>query len=201
MLRRLLAVAALCATTVPALAATPWHTDPGSELTFRANQAGAEFEGRFAKFTASIVFDEEDLAGGRFDVRVATASAETKDADRDGILKSADFFHVEKYPEASYVATKFRKAAQGYVADGQLTLRGVTRPVSVAFTLTRTGAAATLAGSALIKRLDFGVGQGDWKTTDSVANEVKVLFTLKLSPAAATRPTRNATAALPPGRG
>lgn len=193
MLRRLLSVVLLLGVAQVAPAATAWRTDPGSELGFRGSQGGSEFQGTFAKFTASIVFDEKDLAGSRFDVRIATASADTKDADRDGILKGEDLLHVAKYPEASFVATKFRRTAQGYVADGQLTLRGVTRPVAVAFTFTRTGGAATLAGSAQLKRLDFGVGQGDWKSTDPVANEVKVVFTLKLSPlAAAQRSSRNA---------
>lgn len=193
MLRRLLSAVLLLGMAQVASAATAWRTDPGSELGFRASQGGSEFQGTFAKFTASIVFDEKDLAGSRFDVRIATASADTKDADRDGILKGEDLFHVTKHPEASFVATKFRRTAQGYVADGQLTLRGVTRPVAVVFTFTRNGSAATLAGSAQLKRHDFGVGQGDWKSTDSVANEVKVVFTLKLSPAAsATRSSRNA---------
>lgn len=164
-------------------AATPWRTDAGSELRFRATQAGAEFEGRFARFSASIVFDEGDLAGSRFDVEIATASVETKDADRDSVLKDSDFFDAGKYPQARFVATKFRRVASGFVADGQLTLRGVTRPVPVSFTFTRASGSATLAGTALLRRLDFGVGQGEWRSTDSVGNEVKVLFTLRLSPA------------------
>ncbi len=187
-LRSLLPAVLLLCVADGAAAATAWRTDPGSELGFRASQGGSEFHGAFAKFTASIVFDDRDLAGSRFDVRIATASVDTRDADRDGILKGEDLFHVAKYPEALFVATRFRRTAQGYVADGQLTLRGITRPVAVAFTFTRSGAAATLAGSAQLRRLDFGVGQGDWKGTDSVANEVRVVFTLKLSPAAS--PTR-----------
>jgi len=174
-----------------AQAATSWRTDPGSELRFRTTQAGARFEGRFASFDASIVFDERDLPGSRFDVTINLSSADTRDADRDGVLKGADFFHVERYPQARFVATKFRKAGTRYVADGDLTLRGVTRPVAVAFTLARSGPGATLTGSALLRRLDFGVGQGEWRSTDSVGNEVEVMFTLKLSRADA-KATRNA---------
>ena len=200
MLQRLLAVMVLSAVAVAAQAAMLWRTDPGSELRFRATQADAEFEGRFATFTASIVFDERDLPGSRFDVQIATASADTRDADRDEALKGADFFHVQKFPQARFVATKFREVAAGYVADGQLTLRGVSRPVSVAFTLARAGAGATLTGSALLRRLDFGVGQGEWRSTDSVGNEVKVSFTLKLSRAEA-RTSRNARRANAGARG
>jgi polyisoprenoid-binding protein YceI len=182
---RVIALLMLSLLATGTLAATPWRTDAGSELRFRATQAGAEFEGRFARFSASIVFDERDLAGSRFDVEVTTASVETQDADRDTALKDADFFHVGKYPQARFVATKFRRVASGFVADGQLTLRGVTRPVPVSFTFTRAGTGATLTGTALLRRLDFGVGQGEWRSTDAVGNEVKVLFTLRLSPAAA----------------
>ncbi len=180
---RLFAILVLSLLATGALAATPWRTDAGSELRFRATQAGAEFEGRFARFSASIVFDERDLAGSRFDVEVETASVETKDADRDSALKDSDFFAVGKYPLARFVATEFRRTKAGFVADGQLTLRGVTRPVPVSFTFTRTGTGATLTGTALLRRLDFGVGQGEWRSTDAVGNEVKVLFTLRLSTA------------------
>jgi polyisoprenoid-binding protein YceI len=54
--------------------------------------------------------------------------------------------------------------------------------VPIAFTFTPSGAGATLAGTAQLKRLDFGVGQGDWKNTDWVADAVKVAFTLNLKP-------------------
>ena len=191
----------LLALLLPAAqAATPWRTDEGSELRFRATQAGARFEGRFAGFDASIVFDERDLAGSRFDVTITLASADTRDADRDGVLKGPDFFNVEKHPQAHFVATKFRKAGTGHVADGELTLRGVTRPVAVRFTLARSGSGATLTGSALLRRLDFGVGQGEWRSTDSVGNEVEVLFTLKLS-RAGKKVTRNAARPGPAARG
>jgi len=183
-----------------AQAATPWRTEEGSELRFRATQAGARFEGRFADFDASIVFDERDLAGSRFDVTITLASTDTRDADRDGVLKGPDFFHVGRYPQARFVATKFRRTGTGYVADGELTLRGVTRPVAVGFTLARSGSGATLTGSALLRRLDFGVGQGEWRSTDSVGNEVEVLFTLKLS-RAGKKVTRNAARPGPAARG
>jgi polyisoprenoid-binding protein YceI len=166
-------------------AATPWKVDlPHSTLTFRATQAGAEFEGGFRLFTADIAFDAGDLAGSRFDVRIVTASAETKEQQRDDILKGADFFATAKYPEARYVATKFRRTATGYAADGTLTLRGVTRPVAVDFTLTPAAAGqAKLTGGAAVKRLDFGVGQGEWQSTEWVGNDVKIRFELKLNPA------------------
>jgi polyisoprenoid-binding protein YceI len=63
---------------------------------------------------------------------------------------------------------------------GQLTLRDVTRSVPVDFTFETKNGQTWLKGTAAIKRLDFGVGQGDWKDTETVANEVQIQFSLLL---------------------
>ena len=63
---------------------------------------------------------------------------------------------------------------------GKLTLRNVTREVPIEFTFDQKDKSAWLKGSAQLKRLDFGVGQGDWKDTENVGNEVKVNFVLLL---------------------
>jgi polyisoprenoid-binding protein YceI len=166
-----------------ALAATQWTLQPKeSKLTFVGTQAGAQFEGTFERFTADIKFDPQDLAGSRFDVKIDTASVDTRDSERDDTLKSADLFAVKQFASAHYVADKF--AAQGgkYTATGKLTLRNVTRDVPIEFTFEKKDGSAWLKGTAQLKRLDFGVGQGDWKDTSTVANEVKVSFTLLLKP-------------------
>src|ERR1044072_2865238 len=91
-----------------ALAATQWTLQPKeSKLTFVGTQAGAEFVGTFERFTADIKFDPQDLAGSRFDVKIDTASVDTKDSERDDTLKSADLFAVSQFPAAHYVADKF----------------------------------------------------------------------------------------------
>ena len=69
-----------------------------------------------------------------------------------------------------------------YLARGTLTLRGVTRPVSVRFRFERSPeGGARLDGSARLRRLDFGVGQGEWTSTEWVGDEVEVSFELRLS--------------------
>jgi polyisoprenoid-binding protein YceI len=93
---------------------------------------------------------------------------------RDSTLKGADLFSVKQYPNARYVAEKFTDKGKGqYVATGKLTLRNVSKDVPIDFTFEEKDTGAWLKGSASIKRLDFGVGQGDWKDTEAVANEVK----------------------------
>lgn len=165
-----------------ALAASQWSMQPKeSKLTFVGEQAGAQFEGGFDKFTADIRFDPKDLPASRFDVKIDTASVNTQDGERDDTIKSADLFDVKRFPAAHYVADKFTsKGGDKYSATGKLTLRNVTKDVPIEFTFDNKDGGAWLKGTAKIKRLDFGVGQGEWKDTSTVGNDVQVRFALRL---------------------
>lgn len=189
---RIVALLALFITTAATsytMAATTYTTDEAkSTLGFTAQQSGADFDGKFPKFHASIIFADADLTGSRFDVEVDTKSVETGDADRDTALRGEDLFATEKYPQAHFVTSSFtRKRAGEYEAVGKLTVRGVTKEVRVPFTFKTAKEAgqqvAWLKGEAPLKRLDFDVGQGDWQDTSVVANEVTVKFALRLLPA------------------
>jgi polyisoprenoid-binding protein YceI len=165
-----------------AFAATQWTLQPReSKLTFVGTQAGAEFEAAFQRFTADIRFDPQDLAGSRFDVKIDMASVDSKDSERDDTVKGDELFAVKQFPTAHYLAERFTsKGGNKFAATGKLTLRNVTREVPIEFTFEKKDGGAWLKGSAQLKRLDFGVGQGDWKDTETVANEVKVNFVLLL---------------------
>jgi polyisoprenoid-binding protein YceI len=176
--------AALVSAALPraAGAAGSFTADPGtSRLEFTGVQAGAEFKGVFHKFTAAIDFAPDALAAAKFDVVIDLSSEDTMDKDRDGTIRGADIFDVAHFPTAHYVTRSFTKTAAGYTALGSLTLRGVTKDVPIAFKYSPAAAGgATLSGTAELKRLDFGVGRGDWKSTEWVADAVKVAFTLNL---------------------
>jgi len=165
-----------------ALAAHQWTLQPKeSKLTFVGIQADAEFEGTFERFDADIQFDPQDLAGSRFDVTIDMASVNSHDSERDDAIKSEDLFAVKQFPAAHYVADKFTaKGSNKFTGAGKLTLRNVTREVPIEFTFEQKSGSAWLKGAAQLKRLDFGVGQGDWKDTENVGNEVKVSFVLLL---------------------
>jgi polyisoprenoid-binding protein YceI len=167
-----------------AWAATAWQTILGfSALEFTGTLAGGEFKGRFREFDADIVFDPADLAGSRFRVVVQTGSADTADAERDESLKGPDFFDVAKWPTATFEASRFRSTGPGrFEALGSLTLRGVTRevPVRFEFEVPKGGPHASLSGEATVRRLDFGVGQGEWRDTQWLGDEVRVRFGLVL---------------------
>jgi polyisoprenoid-binding protein YceI len=177
-----LLLAALCAQ--PAFAAAPWSMDAqSSRLRFTAVQAGGEFDGEFRRFDAGIRFDPADLAGSRFTVTVDTASVDTKDADRDGILRGPEFFDVARWPSARFETTGFTAlGATRFEASGRLTMRDVTREVRLPFefVIDPGGGAASMKGGTRVQRLDFGIGQGEWQDTTWVGNEVGIAFELRL---------------------
>lgn len=164
--------------------ASDFRALPGSTLGFSASFQGERFEGRFDKFVPQIRFDPARLGDSRFAVAIDLGSADTRNEERDDMLRSAEFFNARKQPQARYVATKFRAlGGNRFVADGVLTLNGVSKAVPLTFTWT-AGAKPVLAGEASLKRLDFSVGTGDWTDTDLLPNEVKVTTRLLLAAAA-----------------
>jgi polyisoprenoid-binding protein YceI len=181
--RILLAFLACCG--AGAASADAWQGDQHSgSLQFTAIQAGAKFTSDFERFHVRFDFDEARPAAGRLDVTVETKSVNTADVDRDGILRSRDFFWCEQYPEAVYHAEKFERDGAGWRAHGELSMRGVTRPVAVRFELTPGPMQLVMKGTSDLRRLEFGVGQGEWSSTEWVGDEVGVLFDLKLLPGA-----------------
>ena len=173
--------------TVPARAtassAMTYATDQQqSRLEFFGEQAGAEFKGEFHKFTALVAIAPDALASARIDVQIDVNSLDSLDQDRDKTMRSVDIFDVSHWPTAHYVTRMITKSATGFAALGNLTLHGVTKEVPIEFRFTSSPGGAKLEGTATLKRLDFGVGQGDWKSTEWVADKVKIHFALALEP-------------------
>lgn len=167
-------------TSAPSFAAD-YVQAPGSTLTFATKYQGETFTGRFPSFATRMSFDPTQLATAKLDVGIQLVGTDTNNADRDETLASAEFFNVSKFPQARYTASKFRSlGGNKYAADGTLSLRGVSKPITLTFTWT-PGAKPVLAGRAVVKRLDFNVGTGDWADTELIPNEVavstKVIFT------------------------
>lgn len=145
-----------------------------SKLGFTGSFQGQSFDGTFGKWTAAISYDAAKLATSKFDVDVDLGNVKTGDNDRDNALPGADFFNVTKFPKAHFVTTGFRQNGAQVVADGNLTLRGVTKPVSLNVTFKPQGTGATLDVSGSVKRLDFGVGGGDYADTSVIGADVKI---------------------------
>jgi polyisoprenoid-binding protein YceI len=169
--------------------ASPTHytLDPAkSTLEYQFVQAGAQNKGKFTRYAVTLDFSPDNLAASKLDVAIEMASSDTGDKERDDTLKGADLFSVAKFPQAHFTSTQITRTANGYDAAGKLTLRGVSRDIHVPFSFKTADEqgkpAGYLLGKTMIKRLDFGVGQGDWKTTEWAGNEVTVSYSLRLKP-------------------
>jgi polyisoprenoid-binding protein YceI len=185
--RSVLAALAVVASLLAAGAATAadWLVDSAqSRLTFHPTLAGGEFEGRFERFDAAVRFDPADLTHARLQVAVDLPGARTGDGDRDAALQGPEFFQSERWPQARFASTNVRAlGGDRYEIAGRLTLRDASQPVNLVVRFTRTGAAggeARLTGSTTLHRLDFGVGRGEWQSTEWLADAVRVEFDLRL---------------------
>jgi polyisoprenoid-binding protein YceI len=155
----------------------------GSSLAFAFNQAGAQSSGTFRQFATELAYDEKNLAASTLTVTVQVGSLDTQDEERDASLESAELFDAAKFPTATYSARSLDKTPNGVVAMGKLTLRGVTKDLRVPLDIRSTPQGLELSGETTIKRLDYGVGQGEWASTEWVGDDVKLTYKVKLSKA------------------
>lgn len=178
---RFAVIAAALAIAAPAWAAPPaWVVDKAaSKVGFSSTFDGQGVGGAFRRWDADIRFDPKDLAHSSANVTIDVGSAATGDADRDAALPDVPWFWTAKYPKATFVTHSF-KALGGnrYEAAGDLTIRGVTKPLTLPFTLAITGDTAKMNAAVSVNRLAFGVGQGEWKSTEVIPAAVQVTIAL-----------------------
>ena len=149
---------------IPGYVAGTWAIDPvHSEVSFVVrHMMVSKVRGRFDKFEGTIVTAEDPLAS-TVTASVDLASVNTGQEQRDAHIRSGDFFDVEKYPEMTFSSTAVKAAEEGFILEGDLTLKGVTR--SVAFNLEVSGVGPDAYGGTRIgfsaetqiNRSDFGV--------------------------------------------
>ena len=119
-------------TTAATATTTTWNIDPAHSVAeFKVKHMMiSNVKGQFAKVTGVLTLDESDLTNSRVEALIEAASIETRDAQRDAHLKSADFFDVEKFPALSFKSTRISLVRDGELAaEGDLTIRGVNRKV------------------------------------------------------------------------
>ena len=161
-------------------AARPYTVDKAaSKLGFTGSMSGAPFQGTFRRWDATIDFDPNNLPASRASVTVDMASASTGDGTRDEAMPSSDWFAAQRFPRATFTTRAItRTGPNRYQAAGDLTIRGVRRPVVMAFTLQLNGNVARMQGRLPLDRTAFGVGQGQFRTDGMVAKTVTVTVDL-----------------------
>ncbi|MFA6113402.1 MAG: YceI family protein [Sphingomonas sp.] len=151
-----------------------------SSLSFNTSWSEGPVDGRFGSWDAAILFDPAALDASSVKVTIDMTSAKTGVADTEGALPDPDWFAAATHPVATFAATTFRhRSGDRYEAIGTLSLRGVSRPLTLPFTLKIDGDVATMRGSTTIDRTIFGVGQGEWKATTDLKAGVAVTVAIK----------------------
>ncbi len=156
-----------------------------SEIAFTSRQMGVPVTGQFRKFEADIAFDPRQPDAAHIALRIDLASVTLASSDAEAELAKPGWFDSRRTPIASFASSAVKSlGANRFEVAGKLTIKGVARDIVVPVTLAAVGAAsaATAAtGSFTLKRLAFGIGDGDWGDTSLVADEVQVRFRLLLT--------------------
>lgn len=178
-----------------AQAAGPYKLDKGhTDIRFGWNHAGvSDQSGRFNQFDGELVLDEKDPSKSTLKVTIAAASLSTGYEPLDKHMKSADFFEVEKFPEISFVSTAIRRTGKSKAeVTGDLTIRDVTRPVTLDVDLVHMGKHPLgkfidhykgewlgFKANTTILRSDFGVGRFAPLTSDRVTIAINTEMAFK----------------------
>jgi len=158
----------LSAVTAPVDAAEQYVIDTKGQhafIEFRIKHLGYSWlYGRFNDFSGAFTLDREALEHAGVEVEIDTASVDTNHAERDKHLRSSDFLHVDEYPTARFVSTAVERTIEGAgVILGELTLKGVTNPVEIAFEEIGQGPdpwggyRAGFIGTTTLRLADFGI--------------------------------------------
>ena len=175
------AIAALAAAPLPALADQKL-LPAQSEISFTSKQMGVPVDGKFRKFDAQVAFEPKKPEAAKIGFTVDLASATLGSAETDAELAKPDWFNIKLFPQATFQSSSVKATGPDkFEVTGKLAIKSISRDVVVPVTLLQAGGQTTASGSFAIKRLDFRIGDGDWKDTSMVADAVQVKFKLVLT--------------------
>ena len=177
----------VCALSLLAFAAAPAFAQQKlvlaqSEISFTSKQMGVPVDGKFKKFDAQVAFDPKHAETAKISFSIDLGSASLGSAETEAELVKADWFNTKLFPQATFQSSAVKAAGAGkFEVSGKLAIKGASQEVIVPVVLAQAGGNTTASGVFVIKRLDFKIGDGDWKDTSMVANDVQVKFKLTLS--------------------
>jgi polyisoprenoid-binding protein YceI len=163
-----------------------WAIDPvHSSISFSVRHLMvSKVRGTFENFSGAIVVAED--GGPSVSAEIAVDSITTNNEQRDAHIKSADFFDVDNYPTATFSSTGLRANGDGYVLDGEFTLKGVTKPISLELEFNGVnpgmghGEVAGFEASVVLNRKDFGIDIDMPLETGGAVVGDKVTITLEI---------------------
>lgn len=154
-------------------------------VTFK--QLNVPVDAKLKKFTAAIDFDPAKPAAGKASVEIDIASFDLGAAEYNQEVQKKEWFNAAQFPKATFVASSIKPSAGApagskFDVAGKLTIKGKSADVSFPLTVKKEGNAQTFDGTLPIKRLTYNIGEGEWKDTGMVADEVNIKFHIVTAP-------------------
>ncbi|MBX3626973.1 MAG: YceI family protein [Rhizobacter sp.] len=153
-----------------------------SEIAFTSKQMGVPVDGKFKKFDAQVAFDPKKPEAAKIAFTVDLASVSFGSSETESEVAKPDWFNTKAFPQATFQSTTVKATGPGkFEVAGKLTIKGASQNIVVPVALAQAGGTTTATGGFVLKRLDFRIGDGDWKDTSMVANEVTVKLKFALT--------------------
>ncbi|MFS2115675.1 YceI family protein [Herbaspirillum frisingense] len=172
----LLALAAASFTL--AAQAAPLKVDAAkSAVTATFKQLNVPVDAKFKKFTSTIDFDAAKPAEGKASVEIDVASFDLGEPEYNKEVLKKEWFNAAQFPKATFVTSSIKPTGSGkFDVAGKLTIKGKSTDVSFPLTVKKEGSTQVFDGTLPIKRLTYNIGEGEWKDTGMVADEVTIKF-------------------------
>jgi len=176
------------ATGISAAQAATWEIEPSeSRVYFNYSYEGTPYQGEFKNVEATFDIDITNPGSCNFEVSIPIESISVDSPEVLDYLLDIEMFDVDQFPTASFKATQCKlESANSFVADGTLTIRDQTHPISFPFNLDIESVDGQprfhLTSEVTVQRLEFGVGQGYWANTATIPNDVLIQIDLYAAP-------------------
>ena len=177
------ALAAMLGAAALAIAA-PVKVDPAkSSVSATFKQMNVPVEAKFKKFSAQVDYDAAKPDAAKASVDIDTASLDLGEPDMNKEVAKKEWFNAAQFPKASFVSSAIKGAGPGKLnVTGKLTIKGKSTDVSFPLTVKTEAGKQVFEGSLPIKRLAFNIGEGEWKDTGMVADDVTIKFHVTAAP-------------------
>ena len=177
------AAIALSMAAATAIAAVVKIDNTKSAVNIVFKQMNVPVDAKFKKFSANIDYDSAKPEASKATVDIEVNSFDLGDAEYNKEVLKKEWFNAAQFPKASFISTSMKAGAAGKLdVAGKLTIKGKTSDVSFPLSVKKEGNSQVFDGSLPIKRLAFNIGEGEWKDTGMVADEVQIKFHVVTTP-------------------
>ena len=152
--------------------------DNESSVAFGIKNFGSTVNGKFTGVKGKIVFNPQQLNASSINVTIDAATINTSNGTRDKHLKKDGYFDVAKYPTIQFIATKIVASGSSYIAEGILTIKGISKNISLPFTATAYKGGYNFIGEISLNRRDFKVGSGSLILSDNLIAKLNIVARL-----------------------